>query len=75
MSILMSQKVKNSTHFYDLYPSNSCPKTNKRGSKGTFEILQMIVAAGWDPTSDCVKMLDGSWENGDLLIFNEKKNR
>ncbi len=35
----------------------------------------MIVAAGWDPTSDCVKMLDGSWENGDLLIFNEKKNR
>jgi hypothetical protein len=70
-----SKKVKRSTHFYDLYPSNSCSSANKRGTKGTFKNLQMIVAAGWDPTSNCVKILDRSWENGGLLIFNEKENK
>jgi len=34
----------------------------------------MIIAAGWDPTSDCAKMLDRSWENGGLMIFNEKES-
>ncbi len=69
-----SKKVKSSTHFYDLYPSNSSPRANKRGTKGTFENLQMIVGAGWNPTSDCAKMLDRSWENGGLLIFNERES-
>jgi len=69
-----SKKVKSSTHFYDLYPSNSCPRTNKRGINGTFKNLQMIVGAGWDPTSSCAKMLDRSWENGGLLIVNERES-
>ena len=69
-----SKKVKSSTHFYDLYPSNSCPRANKRGINGTFENLQMIVGAGWDPTSSCAKMLDRSWENGGLLIVNERES-
>ncbi len=69
-----SKKVKSSTHFYVLYPSNSCPRANKRGTRGTFENLQMIVGAGWDPTSDCAKMLDRSWENGGLLIFNVRES-
>jgi hypothetical protein len=34
----------------------------------------MIVGAGWNPTSDCAKMLDRSWENGGLLIFNERES-
>jgi len=68
------KKVKSSTHFYVLYPSNSCPRANKRGTRGTFENLQMIVGAGWDPTSDCAKMLDRSWENGGLLIFNVRES-
>jgi hypothetical protein len=68
-----SKKVKSSTHFYYLYSSNLCPRANKTGTKGTFENLQMIIAAGWDPTSDCAKMLDSSWENRGLMIFNEKK--
>ncbi len=41
---------------------------------GIFENLQMIVGAGWDPTSDCAKMLDQSWENGGLFIFNERES-
>ena len=67
-----SKKVKSSSHFYDLYPSNSSPRANKRGTKGTFENLQMIVGAGWDPTSNCAEMLDRSWENGGLLIVNKR---
>ena len=54
--------------------SISCPRANKRGINGTFENLQMIVGAGWDPTSSCAKMLDRSWENGGLLIFNERES-
>ena len=34
----------------------------------------MIVGAGWDPTSNCAEMLDRSWENGGLLIFNERES-
>ena len=41
---------------------------------GIFENLQMIVGAGWDPTSDCAKMLDQSWENSGLFIFNERES-
>jgi hypothetical protein len=47
-----SKKVKSSTHFYDVYPLSTCPRANKMGTKGNFEILQQIIAAGWDPTSN-----------------------
>ncbi len=53
-----SKKVKSSTHFYDLYPSSTCPRAHKRVTKGTFEALQQVIGAGWDPTSDVAKKLD-----------------
>ena len=40
---------------------------------GIFENLQMIVGAGWDPTSDCAKMLDQSWENGVFFYFQRER--
>jgi hypothetical protein len=70
-----SKKVKSSTHFYDLCPTSTCPRANKRGTKGNFETLQQIIAAGWDPTSDLAKMLFKSWKNGDLFIVNEKETK
>jgi hypothetical protein len=70
-----SKKVKSSTHFYDLYPSSTCPRAHKRVTKGTFEALQQVIRAGWDPTSDVAKILDRSWTNGGLLIVNKKETK
>jgi hypothetical protein len=41
-----SKKVKSNTHFYDLYPSSTCPRTHKRVTKVTFEALQQVLVAG-----------------------------
>ena len=75
-SILTSpKKVKSNTHFYNLYPSSTCPRTHKRVTKGTFESLQQVIVAGWDPTSGVAKKLDRSWMDGGLLIVNEKETK
>ncbi len=47
----------------------------KRGTKGTFDTLQQVVAVVWSPTSDPAKLLDRSWNNGGLLIFSEKESK
>ncbi len=70
-----SNKVMYNSHFYYLYPSSCCPRAYKRGTKGTFDTLQQIIAAGWSPTSDSAKMLDRSWNDRGLLIFSEKENK
>ncbi len=70
-----SKKVMYSLHFYYLYPSSCCPKAFKRGTRGTFDTLQQVVAAGWSPTSDPAKLLDRSWNDGGLLIFSEKESK
>ncbi len=64
-----------SSHFYYLYPSSCCLRAYKRGTKGTFDTLQQVIAAGWSPTSDPAKMLDRSWNDGGLLIFSEKESK
>ena len=68
-----SKKEKSSTHFYDLYPSTRVQEPTKEAQKVHLKIFR-IVGAGWDPTSNCANMLDKSWENGGLLIFNEREN-
>ncbi len=50
-----SKKVMYSLHFYNLYPSSCCPRAFKRGTKGTFDTLQQVIAAGWSPTLDPAK--------------------
>ncbi len=70
-----SKKVKSNTHFYDLYPLSTCPRAHKRVTKGTFKALQQVIVAGWDPTSDVAKKLDGSWMDSGLLIVNEKETK
>ncbi len=71
-----SKKVKHSTHFYDLYPSSTChPRAHKRVTKGTFQALQQVIGAGWDPISDVAKKLDRCWVDGGLLIVNEKETK
>jgi hypothetical protein len=70
-----SKKVKSNTHFYDLYPSSTCPRTHKRVTKGTFKALQQVIVAGWDPTFDVAKKLDRSWMDSGLLIVNEKETK
>jgi hypothetical protein len=67
--------VKSSTHFYDLYPSSTCPRAHKRVTKRTFEALQQVIGAGWDPTSNVAKKLDKSWMDGGLLIVNKKETK
>ena len=68
-----SKKEKSSTHFYDLYPSTRVQEPTKEAQKVHLKIFR-IVGAGWDPTSNCANMLDKSWENGGLLIFNERES-
>ncbi len=70
-----SKKVKSSTHFYDLFPWSTCPRAHNRVTKGTFEALQQVIGAGWDPTSNAAKMLDRSWTNGGILIVNKKETK
>jgi ssDNA-binding Zn-finger/Zn-ribbon topoisomerase 1 len=43
-----SKNIKSSTAFYDLYLSSTCPRAHKRWTKGTFDTLKQIIAAGWD---------------------------
>ncbi len=50
-------------------------RAHNRGTKGIFESLQQVVAAGWSPTTDTAKLLDRSWKDGGVLIFNEKDNK
>jgi hypothetical protein len=64
-----SKKLIPSSHFYNMYPSSTCFRAHKRGTKGSFESLQQVVAAGWSPTTDNAKLLDRSWKDGGLLIF------
>ncbi len=70
-----SKKVTASSHFYDMYPSSTCTRALNRGTKGTFESLQQVIGAGWSPSSDTAKLLDRSWKDGGLLIFNEKESK
>jgi hypothetical protein len=70
-----SKKVMYSSHFYYLYPLSCCPRAYKRGTKGTFDTLQQVIAAGWSPRSDPAKMLDRSWNDRGLLIFSEKESK
>jgi hypothetical protein len=44
-------------------------------TKGTFEALQQVIGAGWDPTSNVAKKLDRCWVDGGLLIVNEKETK
>ena len=67
-----SKKVTASLHFYDMYPTSTCTRALNQGTKGTFESLQQVIGAGWSPSSDTAKLLDRSWKDGGLLIFNEK---
>ena len=59
-----SNKVIASSHFYDMYPLSTCVRVHNRGTNGTFESLQRVVAAGWSPTTDTAKLLDSSWKYG-----------
>ncbi len=69
------KKVMYSSHFYYLFPSSCCPTAFKRGTKGTFDTLQQVIAAGWSPSSDPAKLLDRSWNDGGLFIFSEKESK
>lgn len=70
-----AKKVTASLHFYDMYPSSTCTRALNWGTKGTFESLQQVIGAGWVPTSDAAKLLDRSWKDGGLMIFNEKESK
>jgi hypothetical protein len=69
------KKVTASSHFYDMYPSSTCAKALNWGTKGTFESLQQAIGTGWNPSSDTAKLLDISWKDSGLLIFNEKESK
>jgi hypothetical protein len=48
---------------------------HNRGTRGTFDDLQQVIAAGWSPTSDTALFLDRSWKDGGFLIFNKKEKQ
>ncbi len=50
-------------------------EAHNRGTKGTFESPQQVVAAGWSPTTDTAKLLNRSYKDGGFSIFNEKDNK
>lgn len=70
--LLEAKKDTPSSNLYRLWPSNHSMRAKKRGIKGNFESLLQVVAVGWDPTCEQAKYLDKNWDEGGVLILNEK---
>ncbi len=70
-----SMKIIAGSNFYDMYPALTCSRAHNRGTRGTFDDLQQVIAAGWSPTSDTAMFLDRSRKDGGLLVFNEREKK
>jgi hypothetical protein len=68
-----SKKAIAGLNFYDMYPALPCCRAHNRGTRGTFDNLQQVIAARWSPTSGTALFLDRSWKDGGLFIFNKKE--
>ena len=71
-----SNMANASSNFYFLYPSQHLQLKDTRQRKGTFEILEMYIAAGFDPTSDAAVTVSKNCHNGGILVMdNDDINR
>ena len=59
------------SHFYFLYPSNTSPRSGSTGTRGKFENLVQLIAAGFVRDSAAAAKLDGDWKEGGLLILSD----
>ena len=59
------------SHFYFLYPSNTSPWSGSTGTRGKFENLVQLIAAGFVRDSAAAAKLDGDWKEGGLLILSD----
>ena len=58
-----------SSNFYFLYPSQHLQLKDTRRRRGTFEILEMYIAAGFDPTSDAAVTVSKNCHDGGILVM------
>jgi hypothetical protein len=60
------------SHFYFLYPSKTSPRNGATGTKGSFENLVQLIAAGFERESTAAAKLDRDWKEGGLLILSDE---
>ena len=59
------------SHFYFLYPSKQSPRSGTTGTRGSFENLVQLIAAGFTRDSAAAGKLDRDWKEGGLLILSD----
>ena len=67
-----AKKPTPSSRFYRWWPSAHSERAQNRGIKGHFEHLVQLVAVGFDPNCEEAKCLDRNWDDGGVLILNER---
>jgi hypothetical protein len=64
-----SKMANASSNFYFLYPSQHLQLKDTRRRKGTFESLDMYIAAGFDPNSDAAASVSKNYQDGGILVM------
>ena len=60
------------SRFYRWWPSERLERAQNKGIRGHFEHLVQLVAVGYDPKSEQTTYLDRNWDDGGVLILNER---
>jgi hypothetical protein len=70
------QKAKKSgipeSDFYLWYPTKDNVRAQSNVTRGTFDSLTQLIAAGFDKNSELAKCIDKSYDEGGVLILNEQ---
>ncbi len=73
--LVVSKEEKSSSHFYFMYPSTEGKTKDKREKLGSFEHLNQVIAAGFDPTSEAAMHVNKDCKEGGLLIMSRKDDQ
>ncbi len=71
--LIEAKKKEPTSKFYRWYPSEESERAKNLGIKGNFEThLRQVIAVGWNNDCEDLKYLDKNWDDGGILILNDK---